>query len=246
MRFSLGDKPVILIREEHPDNRQPFDIRGLFIFPYSSKQYSKVQSHLISKLRDFEQDSESYRSPVLKVLAKDSQVINSVMRRQTRSLMRGLHEGLFACQELLRRRVVSLLPVEALQSADQSIFPREAWKMMSCLKSAQALRAAEYWVALSFVPPVIPAMVGFLSFYHLADAISPAVSEALFEKLHLLHYHYWAGAALTAQPLQETYVDFLHEIGKTFDAARFLEAYLSTENEAEKKNLEAKALKLLK
>lgn len=65
VRFALSQKPVILIREEHPDNRKIFDVGHLYIHEYNPYDYAKLEAHIVAKLRRFETGEEAYDSPVL-------------------------------------------------------------------------------------------------------------------------------------------------------------------------------------
>lgn len=242
MRFSLGDKPVILIREGHQENEKIFDIQGLFTHEFSSTRYGDLQKLVIAKLKDYESDPDSYQSPILKALGKDSQVINAVMKRQMKSMMHGLSAGLFACLELLRRRVCLHLPPETFDSQEPAIFPRNAWDIIAW---TQHPHPTMNFSEIDFSPPVIPGMMGLLSFYHFLDVIPKDVSAALYEKLHSLYYHFWAGAALRENSSQENYAKFVFEIVQTHAAALRIEHYLSTDNEVEKLKLSTEAVSLL-
>lgn len=68
VRLAISNKPVILIREDHPENRNIFDISQFYIFPYDPLDYAALQTHLIAKLGRFESGEEPYRSPVREVL----------------------------------------------------------------------------------------------------------------------------------------------------------------------------------
>lgn len=71
IRLASSDKPVILIREAHPENRHIFDVGGFFAEPYDAYNYSTITKHLKTKIKSFEDGSEVYLSPVLKILEEE-------------------------------------------------------------------------------------------------------------------------------------------------------------------------------
>ena len=68
IRLSVSDKPVILIREEHPSNERVFDIGGLYTFDYSPFRLRPVEQYLIGKITQFDSGQEKFASPVRRAL----------------------------------------------------------------------------------------------------------------------------------------------------------------------------------
>ena len=80
VRLALTDKPVILMRENHPENRNVFDITGFYAHPYDPYKYPELQKHLIEKIRRFETGEEVYESPILKVIGGNVALQHSAIR----------------------------------------------------------------------------------------------------------------------------------------------------------------------
>jgi nucleoside 2-deoxyribosyltransferase len=74
VRMTLSNKPVVLIREEHPDNKRIFDVAGYYTFQYDVLDYEQLKKHLIRKIRKFETGEEVYKSAVLQVLGSGKSV----------------------------------------------------------------------------------------------------------------------------------------------------------------------------
>lgn len=71
VRLALSDKPVILIREQNPENKKIFDIDKYYIHSYDPFKYSELKDHLINKLHRFEIGEEQFESPVKKILSAE-------------------------------------------------------------------------------------------------------------------------------------------------------------------------------
>ena len=80
VRLALSNKPVILMRENHPDNRNVFDITGFYAHPYDPFKYGELQKHLIEKIHRFETREEVYESPILKVIGGNAALQHSALR----------------------------------------------------------------------------------------------------------------------------------------------------------------------
>ncbi|MBL8029485.1 MAG: hypothetical protein JNL74_23900 [Fibrobacteres bacterium] len=91
VRLSLSDKPVILIREKHPDNKKVFDVDSYYIHQYDPLAYTELEKHLINKLKRFESGEELFESPVRKVLKKEitlsPTVLNDISILEQKNIM---------------------------------------------------------------------------------------------------------------------------------------------------------------
>ncbi len=95
IRLAISNKPVILIREQHSENKTIFDIHGYYTFPYNPHQYRPLEDHLISKIQSFEAGIEQFKSPVLQTLKTAPEVIISLRR--------------LSCQERLRMLLIGIM-----------------------------------------------------------------------------------------------------------------------------------------
>ena len=83
VRLTISDNPVILIRENNPNNKQVFDVRNYSIYTYDLKDYKTLENHIIHKLRLFETREEIYESPVRNVLRDaDIQCLSALDQRK--------------------------------------------------------------------------------------------------------------------------------------------------------------------
>lgn len=63
IRLAISDRPVVLFREQHVDNRLIFDVSGFHIFEYRPQQYRKLEDYVVEKIRKFETGEERFQSP---------------------------------------------------------------------------------------------------------------------------------------------------------------------------------------
>jgi ribose transport system substrate-binding protein len=78
VRLSITHKPVILVREKHPENKRIFDIAGFYAHEYDPLNYALLEEHVIAKLRGFEAGAEAFYSPVLDLLEDRSKRLRLV------------------------------------------------------------------------------------------------------------------------------------------------------------------------
>lgn len=245
MRFSLGNKPVILIREGHPTNQETFDIRGLYTHPYSSRRYKELEDHILDKLKRFEDGSEAYESPVLKVLSKQPQIIEALLKRQVRGIMRSIHQGFFACQELLRRRVCKVFGEVWEKATTPPPLPKDPWEIVPFLKAIGDRLPPDFWRRVNFVPPPVPGLLGYLTYHPLADVVPNDLAEPFGRAMHGFYFHFFAGGYLQESPGSENYIGFAEQLRRLHDGAILLECYLKAESEEGKACLAHEVLKTL-
>jgi hypothetical protein len=87
MRFSLTNKPVILIREENEKNKQIFDVGGFYAHPYNPFDYKPLIQHIIEKIKTFESGTKKYESPVLKVLENNTPFLQKTSAERAGELL---------------------------------------------------------------------------------------------------------------------------------------------------------------
>ena len=78
VRLAVSSKPVILIREDHAENRSIFDIAGFHTFVYSPLQYRLLEEHIVAKIERFTSKTEEYQSPVLSVLEQEPSIVRRI------------------------------------------------------------------------------------------------------------------------------------------------------------------------
>lgn len=78
IRLAFSNKPVILVREGHKDNKTIFDVSGFYTHPYDPLNYHDLIDHFAEKLKSLESAKEIYRSPVLNIIKQDTPLIQQI------------------------------------------------------------------------------------------------------------------------------------------------------------------------
>lgn len=105
IRLGLSDKPVILIREAHKDNKTIFDISGFFAHPYDPLNYQGLVKHLKDKLKAFEQGDEVYHSPVLSIVKQDIPILQKISVNRADQLLDAMTASLIVTASLFSTNV---------------------------------------------------------------------------------------------------------------------------------------------
>lgn len=90
VRLAISTKPVILIREKHPDNRPIFDVSGLHTFLYDPRQLDQLTQYIINKITAFENAEEQYVSPVLESIKQGLPFDENYIRQRAIDRLKGL------------------------------------------------------------------------------------------------------------------------------------------------------------
>lgn len=68
VRLAVSAKPVILIKEDIEDSKNPFDVFGYYTEPYDPLDYSPLERHLVEKIARIESGEEQFNNPVLRIV----------------------------------------------------------------------------------------------------------------------------------------------------------------------------------
>lgn len=98
VRLAITHKPVILIREDNPDNHKIFDVIGFYTEPYNPLDYPKLERHIIDKLRRYETGEDIAESPVLRIVGGEAVLQQSMSsdllpEQQRELVLRGATEA---------------------------------------------------------------------------------------------------------------------------------------------------------
>lgn len=230
LRFALCNKPVLLIREEHEKNEEIFDIRNLHTHSYSSLRYQELQVHLIKELKRLE--TIVFESPVLKLLEKQPVIAEALLVRQTRGMMHAIREGLYACQEILRRRVCKILG-----EINQPILSPGEWAVVDFFLDKAKELPEQFFVALDFSPPVVPGLLGYLTFGSWAEVLPSDLALSFGSDVHNFHFHYSAYGVLKEQPTLQSYSAFVLDLVRVHRCAVLFEGYLTVTTEFERASI---------
>ena len=96
IRLALATGPVIMFREETPENQRIFDIAHYYTHPYHITQYRMLEEYLQKKLLELEAGAFVFESPVATSLRRAPQVLASLARgrqyRRLQVLQFGVHQ----------------------------------------------------------------------------------------------------------------------------------------------------------
>ncbi len=159
VRLSVTNKPVILFREEHKDNKSIFDITGFYTYAYdpAPDKYRKLEDYIISKIRKFESGDEEYKSPVLQILNKAPSVIEKINRTRTAKILTSL---LMQTNGLLSGFIGALLH-HLDSNGIQCSFTTPEKTLDYFNKNIESLKQLS-WEQLSFSPHMMPALNAYL------------------------------------------------------------------------------------
>lgn len=101
VRLSLTNRPAILFRENNADNHKVFDIQGFYTYVYNPHKYRELEDYIISNLRKYESNENSFYSPVLKILESEPSVANLLSLRRAISTLSMAEASLHAMTRLL-------------------------------------------------------------------------------------------------------------------------------------------------
>lgn len=104
VRLGGTNKPVILIRESHSENKDIFDIRNLHTFGYDPVNTNELQKYIIKKLIKFHDGAQSYRSPVLEVLDIGSSISERKLMRRFEFMLNGVLRTAYAQVAALNKK----------------------------------------------------------------------------------------------------------------------------------------------
>jgi len=235
LRFALGHKPVILIREDHPENTAVFDVQGLYTHGYSATRYRELEDHVIQKLHRFETGQEVFESPVLKAISKEPRIMETLLRRQVRGILKSIHEGFYACQELLRLRICDV--IAAVANHEKQVcpqLPEQHCEILAYLRTVGPSLPDAFFEMVAFDPPPIPGLLGYLSTHPLMDFVPISVAEAFGHELHGFYFLYFGRGVLRREPGAASYIAFVSELARLHDCALNLETFVVEEREAER------------
>jgi len=93
IRLAWSNKPVILFREEKNKNLRIFDVDGLHIENYKTKQSDRLIEYIINEIKEIEKNSK-WESPVFKILKSAPTVLYQIRKNSALSRLRMLIFGI--------------------------------------------------------------------------------------------------------------------------------------------------------
>lgn len=168
MRLSLSNKPVILFREKHPDNKRIFDIAGFHTFEYNPYQYSKLEQYIHEKLTKFETGEEVYESPILRALRRSPTIMYEIDKKRTSQLVLSLSYELAGMQDVLSAAVSYFL---RKQSSSLELNVEDKDDMITLFRENRSELSELPWSSFVFQPGTMPVLNVFLVDFPLRDIL---------------------------------------------------------------------------
>ncbi|NOT00414.1 MAG: hypothetical protein HOP29_07275 [Phycisphaerales bacterium] len=109
IRLAFSNKPVILIREAHANNKRIFDIGDFYVQDYDPFNYAALTEHIRMKLTRFENSVEQYSSPVLKIIGEDRPLLQKLSAERAGHLLETLRVSLYGTLRLFCGKVDAFL-----------------------------------------------------------------------------------------------------------------------------------------
>lgn len=177
VRLSVSDKPTILIREKHLDNKKIFDISGFYTFLYDPFQYYFLEQHIIHKLSKFESNSEVYTSPILTTLQRNPNVARDIEKRQMIKALTLAAASLNGLRRALASAILSYVPEDTRKLFSLNIVSFHD-EFVTNIKKLQSVD----WNDYDFVPHATPQLNSVAS--------NPPAPDLITEKLQDLFIRY--------------------------------------------------------
>lgn len=109
IRLAFSNKPVILVREGHKDNKTIFDVSGFYTHPYDPLNYHDLIDHLAEKLKALENAKEIYHSPVLNIIKQATPLIQQISILRAMQLLDAMDASIHMMAWLFSVRLVSYI-----------------------------------------------------------------------------------------------------------------------------------------
>lgn len=187
VRLALSNKPVVLIREKHADNKPIFDIGSFYAYQYSPQQYRVLEDHIVDKLRKFESEDEVFESPVLKVLKTEPTVIREINRARVQKVLDSLRVEVVGLQRLLGGALDDFFSKHGITPKFQT--PKET---LAFIEKHRKKVEGLPWDSFVFVPHSMPAMAAFLVELPLADLLEEKLTKEVNTFVNEYYNHFLA------------------------------------------------------
>lgn len=188
MRLAFSNGPVILIREQHKDNRSVFDVAGFYAEPYDPLNPTNVGEYLRTKIRHFESGQEVYRSPVLTVLGQEFPLLTQLSRRRAAELLDVLDDSIRGTLRLFAGAATAFV-----RDHKGPILGEVATKFLSEIKEHQDALQKLDWGKFVFRPGSQPAIDFYIASPYLHGLIDEAIERAFTSAVIEYHAHFLAG-----------------------------------------------------
>jgi hypothetical protein len=232
VRLATSHNPTILIREEHPDNAGIFDIHGLYAHPYSMNDTKSLEKWIVSKIVEYEENTETYESPVLKILNHRAAFWMTLPIRKASAFLGGIASAadahLLAFSQAatlhLARKEIDFVPAKA-----QTIY-----EDLMKLDNKAVLNDFTYQISS------IPSLDSYLSSVYLLGLVDDEIEKKFREYAMLYSLRFNRGnATLFSKNSFDSFVQYAYETLILMNLSRLIIRILDTrQGSVERKALE--------
>jgi len=243
IRLSLTNKPVILIREKHEDNKQLFDIGGFFAQPYDPLNYSDLTKHIIHEIRDYEEKKKKGESPILKIVSGEIPLLQTISIQRADQLLATMRKSIKMMTWLFVKRFVRYLSVE--QGVDVPSMEFDLSTLLSYMESNTEKFTKLDWTGFRVNFGTQPAIDHYLSNQYLNGLVDPRIEE-IFTGFVITYHSYFVSTNYYSGQWNEMYVHrFLGETNIFLKCTKLLRIFLKLDDSKEKSEFKEFILGLL-
>ncbi len=184
IRLAFSNKPVILIREAHKDNKPIFDIGGFYAEPYDPFNYSALREHFTSKINRLESRLEIYSSPILKIVGQDQPLLVQMSANRAAQLLDTLADALHMNLRMLGGHIHMFL---MSRKPPVNLGTKEVLDLLFQMQKQAAKLNQLDWSTFHYLPGAQPTLDHYLSTRYLFGLVEQDI-EQLYTSV-LLEYH---------------------------------------------------------
>jgi hypothetical protein len=226
LRFALTNKPVILIREKHPDNQPIFDVGGFYAHPYDPLNYAEVTDHILEKLRKFETREERYHSPVLAILKQDIPLLQKISSHRATRFLEAMSASVMQVRTLFGGDVAMFLRSKKLK-----INPNTADDVLEVIQKRRTAMNKLDWTEFQWSFGTQPALDHYIANRYLTDLVDDDL-EALFSAFIVaFHSHFVSTTYYHGSWAARSIWEFLGESRILIDATHVVRAVLAADDD---------------
>ena len=207
IRLAFSNKPVILIRESHKDNKRIFDIGGFYAEPYDPLNYSALREHISSKIIRFENHEEVYQSPVLKIVGQDQPLLVQMSASRAAQLLDTLSDSLLMNLRILGGAIHSFL---MSRTPPVDLGTKDVLQLLLTMQEKVGSLVKIDWRPFHFAPGAQPTIDHYLATRYLYGLVDDDI-ENLYTNTLIEYYGQFIGCNLSAQWAPNSIINYYGE-----------------------------------
>jgi hypothetical protein len=190
--LAFSNKPVILIREFHPENKKIFDIGSFYAETYDPLNYTTLVNHIRTKIKRLESGAEIYASPIFKIINQDRPLLQKLSAQRAVHLLMAFHESMMGTLRLFSGMIDVFIDTHTnIKNSGET--PTDQLDMLQKhVKDCAKLP----WNKFNFTLGSQPALDHYISTRYLVDILDDDIERRFTECLLDYHAHFYSGDAL--------------------------------------------------